>query len=97
MGISTLVNAPTVPQPSMSAACSISGEMDTKVPRKSQMAKAWLKAAFMSMRPSTLSLRCRVFIICEIPIRSTTGENIWLMITNPRKTFFPLNFIRAMA
>ena len=62
MGMSTLVRALTVPQPSMRAACSISGEMETKVPRRSQMAKAWLKAALMSMRPKTLSFKCRVFM-----------------------------------
>ena len=40
MGIRTLVKAPTVPQPSINAACSISGEIETKVPRSSQIAKA---------------------------------------------------------
>ena len=39
-------------QPSMVAACSISAEMDMKVPRSSQMVKAWLKAALMKIRPS---------------------------------------------
>ena len=36
----------------MVAACSISAEMDRKVPRSSQMVKAWLKAALMKIRPS---------------------------------------------
>ena len=40
MGSSTRISAPTTEQPSMHAACSISEEMDTKVPRSSQMAKA---------------------------------------------------------
>ena len=71
--------------------------MDTKVPRSSQIAKAWLKAALMSMRPQRVLFRCRVFISCEIPISRTTGENIWLMMTKPRKAFFPTKFIRAMA
>ena len=97
MGISTRVSAPTVPQPSMSAACSISGEIDTKVPRSSHTAKAWLKAALMSISPSTLLFRCSVIISCEMPISSTTGENIWLMITKPRKAFLPTKFMRAIA
>ena len=91
------VRAPTVPQPSIIAACSISEEMDTKVPRSSQMAKAWLKAALMSIRPQSVLFRCSVFISWEMPISSTTGENIWLMMTKPRKAFFPTKFIRAMA
>ena len=33
-------SAPTVLQPSMQAACSISGEIETNVPRSSQMANA---------------------------------------------------------
>jgi len=40
MGRSTRISAPTVLHPSMLAACSISAEMDTNVPRKSQMANA---------------------------------------------------------
>ena len=40
MGASTFVSAETVPQPSIRDASSISGEMDTKVPRSSQIAKA---------------------------------------------------------
>ena len=46
-------------QPSMVAACSISAEMPMKVPRSSQMVKAWLKAALMKMRPTMLSVRPR--------------------------------------
>ena len=45
--------------PSMVAACSISAEMPMKVPRRSQMVKAWLKAALMKIRPSRLSVRPR--------------------------------------
>lgn len=40
MGMSTLMSEPSVVQPSIFAACSISGEIDTNVPRKSQIAKA---------------------------------------------------------
>ena len=40
IGIKTRVNAPTVSQPSIKAACSISDEIDTNVPRNSQIAKA---------------------------------------------------------
>ena len=61
------------------------------------MAKAWLKAALISIRPRMESFRPSVPISWEIPMSRTTGENIWLMITKPRKIFFPLNFIRAMA
>ena len=97
MGSSTCHREPSTLHPSMRAACSISGEMATKVPRSSQMAKAWLKAALISIRPRILSFRCKVLISWEIPISSTTGENIWLMITKPRKIFFPLNFMRLIA
>ena len=97
IGISTRSIAPSVLQPSMQAACSISEEMDTNVPRSSQMAKAWLKAALMNMRPTTVSLRCSVFISREMPTSSTTGENIWLMMTKPRNAFLPGKFIRAIA
>ena len=45
----------------MVAACSISAEMDRKVPRSSQMVKAWLKAALMKIRPRMLLVR---FITC---------------------------------
>jgi len=34
------ISADTLPQPSTVAACSISGEMEMKVPRRSQIAKA---------------------------------------------------------
>ena len=44
-----------------------------------------------------LSFRCRVFISWEMPISSTTGENIWLMMTKPRKAFLPAKRMRAMA
>ena len=71
--------------------------MDTKVPRSSHMAKAWLKAALMNISPSRESFRCSVFISREMPTSSTTGENIWLMITKPRNTFLPAKCIRAMA
>ena len=40
---------------------SISAEMDRKVPRSSQMVKAWLKAALMKIRPRMLLVR---FITC---------------------------------
>ena len=88
---------PNTVQPSMRAACSISGEMATKVPRSSQMAKAWLKAALISIRPKMESFSPSVPISWEMPMSRTTGENIWLMITKPRKIFLPLNFMRAMA
>ena len=37
------------------------------------------------------------FISREMPTSSTTGENIWLMITKPMKALRPLKRIRAMA
>ena len=40
IGSRMLMSAPTVVQPSMHAACSISGEIETNVPRSSQMANA---------------------------------------------------------
>ena len=49
-------------QPSMVAACSISAEMDRKVPRSSQIVKAWLNAALMKIRPQTLLVRPRTDI-----------------------------------
>ena len=67
------------------------------MPRSSQMANAWLNAALMSMRPMMESLSFSVFISWLMPTSSTTGENIWLMMTKPRKMFLPLNFMRAMA
>ena len=90
-------SAPTVLQPSMQAACSISGEIETNVPRSSQMANAWLKAALISIRPSIVSLRCSAFISWEMPTSSTTGENIWLMMTKPRNRLRPLKCMRAIA
>ena len=51
----------------------------------------------MSIRPSTESLSLMVIMSWEMPTSSTTGENIWLMITKPRKAFLPLNRMRAMA
>ena len=97
IGRSTRTSEPVVEQPSILAACSISGEMETNVPRSSQIANAWLKAALIKISPGIASLRCSVFISWEMPISSTTGENIWLMITKPRNTFLPLKFILAMA
>ena len=61
------------------------------------MAKAWLKAALMNISPSTESFRCSAFIRREMPTSSTTGENIWLMMTKPRNTFRPGKCMRAMA
>jgi len=81
----------------MQAACSISGEIETNVPLRSQIANAWLNAALISIRPNIVSLSLIVFISCEIPTRRTTGANIWLITTNPRKPFFPLNDILARA
>ena len=49
--LETRMRAWTVPQPSIFAACSISEEMEVKVPRNSQMAKAWLKAALSRTSP----------------------------------------------
>ena len=97
MGRSTRRRDCMVLQPSIFAACSISGEMETNVPRRSQIAKAWLKAALMNIKPRIESFSFRVLISCAMPIKSTTGENIWLMMTKPRKAFFPLKSIRAMA
>ena len=97
MGSSTRSSAVTVLHPSMQAACSISGEMETKVPRSNQMAKAWLKAALMKISPGRESLSRRSVSSREIPTSRTTGENIWLMITKPRNSFLPRNLIRAMA
>ena len=54
VGNRILTSACTVPQPSILAACSISEEMEVKVPRSSQMTKAWLKAAFSKMSPRML-------------------------------------------
>ena len=51
-----------MPQPSILAACSISEEMEVKVPRSSQMAKAWLKAALSRIRPMRLLVRCMAVI-----------------------------------
>ena len=90
-------SAPTVLHPSMQAACSISGEIETNVPRSSQMANAWLNAALMSMSPKIVSFKCSVFISWEMPTSSTTGENIWLMMTKPRNRLRPLKFMRAIA
>ena len=52
----------TVPQPSIFAACSISEEMEVKVPRNSQMAKAWLKAALSRTSPMRLLVMCMAVI-----------------------------------
>ena len=57
VGNRILPSACTVPQPSIFAACSISEEMEVKVPRSSQMTKAWLKAAFSRISPKILLFR----------------------------------------
>lgn len=55
--------AETFPQPSTVAACSISGEMEIKVPRSSQIANAWLNAALINTSPTRLSVMPKVDMI----------------------------------
>ena len=49
-------------QPSIVAACYISGEMLRKVPRSSQIANAWLNAALIKIRPIMLLVRWNAII-----------------------------------
>ena len=57
------IRAETFPQPSTVAACSISGEMEIKVPRSSQIANAWLNAALINTSPTRLSVMPKVDMI----------------------------------